>query len=102
MVCWPMVCWPMMRRTMMRQTMMRFLVLKTFYMTREDLEKQYAALSTNELLTIVDRKFGYTELAVTVAIEEMNRRNISEEDIKSYKEEQISQAISFVKRNIVD
>ncbi len=36
-------------------------------MNREDLEKQYAVLSTNELLEIVDRKFDYADLAVTVA-----------------------------------
>ena len=71
-------------------------------MTREDLQQQYAALSTNELLEIIDRKFDYTELAVTVALEEIGRRNLSEENIREYKEEQEAQARSFIKKNIVD
>jgi hypothetical protein len=71
-------------------------------MTREDLQEQYAALSTNELLEIIDRKFDYTELAVTVALEEIGRRNLSEENIREYKEEQVAQAKSFIKKNIVD
>jgi hypothetical protein len=71
-------------------------------MTREDLQEQYASLSTNELLEIIDRKFDYTELAVTVALEEIGRRNLSEENIREYKEEQVAQAKSFIKKNIVD
>jgi len=71
-------------------------------MTREDLQERYAALSTNELLEIIDRKFDYTELAVTVALEEIGRRNLSEENIREYKEEQEAQARSFIKKNIVD
>jgi hypothetical protein len=67
-------------------------------MTREDLQEQYATLSTNELLEIIDRKFDYTELAVTVALEEIGRRNLSEENIREYKEEQEAQAKSFIKR----
>lgn len=71
-------------------------------MTREELREQYAALSTNELLEIIDRKFDYTELAVTVALEEIGRRNLSEENIREYKEEQEAQAKSFIQKNIVD
>jgi hypothetical protein len=71
-------------------------------MTREELQEQYAVLSTNELLEIIDRKFDYTELAVTVALEEIGRRNLSEENIREYKEEQVAQANSFIQKNIVD
>src|ERR1700733_6171241 len=71
-------------------------------MTREDLREQYAALSTNELLEIIDRKFDYTELAVTVALEEISRRNLSEENIREYKEEQVAKVNSFIKKNIAD
>ena len=71
-------------------------------MTREELREQYAALSTNELLEIIDRKFDYTELAVTVALEEIGRRNLSEENIRECKEEQVAQVNSFIQKNIVD
>jgi hypothetical protein len=79
-----------------------FLAETYLHMTREDLQEQYAALSNNELLEIIDRKFDYTELAVTVALEEIGRRNLSEENIREYKEEQIAQVNSFIKKNIVD
>ena len=45
-------------------------------MNREDLQQQYTTLSTNELLEIIDRKFDYTELAVTIALEEIGRAHV--------------------------
>jgi len=71
-------------------------------MDREDLATQFAALSTTELLEIVDRKFDYTELAVTIALEEIARRNVSEEDIKGYKEQQIAKVKTFISKNYLD
>lgn len=69
-------------------------------MTREELEKQYSTLSIDELFEIIDKKFGYTELAVMIAIEEMGKRKISEEDIIKYKEDQIQEAKGLNRRNI--
>lgn len=71
-------------------------------MTHEDLQETYSEFSTQELLEIVDRKFEYTELAVTIALEEIAKRSVSEDDIKNYKEEQINKAANFIKHNIVD
>jgi len=71
-------------------------------MNQEDLEKQYAALSTNELLEIVDRKFDYTDLAVTVALAEISKREISEEALKEYKDLQISRLKESVQKIIID
>src|SRR6185312_598649 len=71
-------------------------------MNKEDLEQQYAALSTNELLEIVDRKFDYTDLAVTVALAELSKRQISEESMKEYKELQISRFKESVRKIIID
>jgi len=71
-------------------------------MTREELEKRYSTLSIDELFEIIDHKFGYTELAVMIAIEEMGRRKISEEDILKYKEDQIQEINKLIERNIVD
>lgn len=51
----------------------------------EDLKKRYVELPTDELLKIIDNKFGYTDLAVKLAISELSRRNLSESDIHSYK-----------------
>jgi len=70
--------------------------------TKEDLQITYAKLSNQELMKILDNKFDYTELAITVALEEMATRSISEEDIKQYKEGIIRSAEEYVKRNIVD
>jgi hypothetical protein len=71
-------------------------------MTREDLEKQYAGFSTNELLEIVDRKFDYTELAVTVALAEISKREISEETLKEYKDLKISMAKESIRKIVID
>lgn len=71
-------------------------------MTPEELKKTYAGLSTNELLEIVDSKFDYTELAVSIALAELSRRQVSEQDIKGYKEKQIEKAVTFIKCNISD
>jgi len=48
-------------------------------------EEEHSKLSTNELFEIIDDKFGYTDLAVKVAIAELSRRNLSENDVQSYK-----------------
>jgi hypothetical protein len=71
-------------------------------MTKEDLEKQYAELSTNELLEIVDRKFDYTDLAVAVALAEISKRKISEETLKEYKDIQISRLKESARKILVD
>jgi hypothetical protein len=71
-------------------------------MNKEDLEKQYAELSTNELLEIIDRKFDYTELAVTVALAEISNRVILEENLNEYKDLQLSKAKESVRKIIVD
>lgn len=71
-------------------------------MNKEDLEKQYADLSTNELLEIVDRKFEYTDLAVAVALEEIRKREISEETLKEYKDLQISRIKESFRKIIID
>src|SRR5690606_31480277 len=51
----------------------------------EGLKKRYIELSNNELFEIIDNKFGYTDLAVKLAIRELSRRDISENDVHSYK-----------------
>ncbi|WP_157280380.1 hypothetical protein [Pedobacter borealis] len=71
-------------------------------MTAEELKKNYSSFSTKKLLEIVDNKFDYTELAVTIALAELSTRQVSEQDIKSYKDEQIEKVESFIKRNILD
>jgi hypothetical protein len=70
--------------------------------TREELQEKYATLSTDRLMEIIDHKFDYTELAVTVAIQELSSRNVTEDEIKGYKDKQIEKLNTFVKRNIID
>jgi hypothetical protein len=71
-------------------------------MTREDLQQTYSKMPTEKLLEILDRKFDYTELAVSVALEELGSRKVSEEEIKDYKTEQVNNLNTFIKRNISD
>lgn len=74
----------------------------TIKMTPEELKKTYLKLSTVELLEIVDNKFDYTALAVSIALAELASREVSEQDINHYKDSQIEKAITFIKRNISD
>ncbi|MBP6127699.1 hypothetical protein [Flavobacterium sp.] len=70
--------------------------------TKEDLEKRYSNLSNSELLDIIENKFSYTELAVTVAIEEIGNRKVTEEEIKLYKEKKVIEFNTLVQKNIYD
>jgi len=69
-------------------------------MTREELQETYAKLSMQELLEIIDKKFDYTELAVSVAFHEIARRNITEKEIMDYKLGQIEKVVGLIKQNI--
>jgi len=68
--------------------------------TKKELQEKYATLTTSQLMQILDRKFDYTELAITVAIEELAKRSPSEEDIKTYKEETLDVLNVFIVKNI--
>ncbi len=58
-------------------------------------------LPTEKLMEIIDNKFGYTELAVSVAFEELAGRKISEDEIKSYKFKQLEKLNSYIEKNIL-
>jgi hypothetical protein len=74
----------------------------TFMPTKEELQVLYANLPVAKLLSIVDDKFSYTDVAVAVAIEELAKRNVSEEEIKSYKDAQIAVAHTVIENNLVN
>ncbi len=57
--------------------------------SKEELKGTFSMLPTEKLMEIIDNKFGYTELAVSVAFEELAGREITEEEIKNYKSKQI-------------
>ena len=69
---------------------------------REELKERYIHKSNNELLEIIEDKFSYTELAVIVALEEISRRKLNENDIKNYKEKVSENAQIFIRKNIED
>jgi len=71
-------------------------------MSPEELKTKYAALSTKELLEIIDNKFDYSDLAVSIAFQELSSRKISEEDIKGHKEDLVDEAVGYIQRNISD
>jgi len=68
--------------------------------SKQELQLTYSSLPTEKLMEIIDNKFGYTELAVSVAFEELAGRKISEEEIKSYKSKQIEKLNSYIRKNI--
>lgn len=70
--------------------------------TKEELEKRYEKLSNKELLDIIDNKFRYTELAIVVALEEISKRKLNENDIKTYKSNKEKEFNSLVIKYIGD
>ena len=69
---------------------------------KKDLEEKYAGYSLTELLEVIENKHNYTDTAVVVAIEELSRRKVTEEEILLHKQEQIEKTTEKVKRNYVD
>lgn len=68
--------------------------------SKESLQEKYSTMSADELMAIIDNKFDYTDLAVTVAIEELAKRNPTEADIKNYKDKIIESVDTFISKNI--
>jgi hypothetical protein len=68
--------------------------------SKEELQVTFSSLPTEKLMEIIDNKFGYTELAVSVAFEELASRKISEDEIKNYKSKQIEKLNSYIRKNI--
>lgn len=71
-------------------------------MTKEELEKTYEKLSNSELMDIIQDKFGYTEMAILVAMAEISKRNLNEEDIKQFKVEKEIEIRDYIFKNIAD
>jgi len=70
--------------------------------TKEELERTFSNMNNHELLEIIDRKFEHTELAVLVALQELSKRNLSEDDIFAYKAEKVEKVNKFFRQNIID
>jgi hypothetical protein len=68
--------------------------------SKQELQVTYSSLPTEKLMEIIDNKFGYTEMAVSVAFEELAGRKISEEEVKNYKSKQIEKLNNYIRRNI--
>ncbi|HTI61195.1 MAG TPA: hypothetical protein VL525_19370 [Mucilaginibacter sp.] len=68
--------------------------------SKQELQLTYSSLPTEKLMEIIDNKFGYTEMAVSVAFEELASRKISEEEVKNYKSKQIEKLNNYIRKNI--
>jgi hypothetical protein len=53
--------------------------------TEQDLQEKYAGMQTDDLLEITANRPDYTDLAVSVALDELKRRKIPEGEIRNYK-----------------
>lgn len=54
--------------------------------SKEDLQTQYSKLETGALLEITSPISGYTDLAISVAIDELKKRNVPIEEIEMHQE----------------
>src|SRR5258708_22750651 len=52
--------------------------------SKEELVKLYSTFSDSELLDIINEKDQYTEIALGVASEEIQKRNLNEAQLKNY------------------
>jgi len=53
--------------------------------TEESLQEQYAEFDTESLLEIATNKSGFTELANSVALKELRKRKVPDQEIRDYK-----------------
>jgi len=70
--------------------------------TRESLQERYAKKPTEKLLEIMDHQHNYTELAVSVAEEELAKREVTEEEVQNYEAEQLHKIETYIEKNICD
>ena len=70
--------------------------------TKEELHEKYSELSNGELLEIIDNKHGYTDVAVSVALSEISKRDIDEKQIAQYKEKQLYHLEDVIEKNFTD
>jgi hypothetical protein len=68
--------------------------------SKEELHVTFSALSTEKLMEIIDNKFGFTELAITVAFEELSSRKVTEEEVRNYKFKQLKKLNTYIKNNV--
>ncbi len=70
--------------------------------TQQELEEKYAQLTTAQLLIIVESGTDYTELAFEVAINELNRRQVSADEIQKYEEQKQHNLMVTIQKYTVD
>lgn len=67
------------------------------FISKEEIQKRYSSFSDKDILEIIANKNDYTEVAISVAYEELNKRNIALEDAESY-----SQEVKEEKKRIIE
>ncbi len=53
--------------------------------TEAELQEKYAQFDTESLLEIATNKYGFTELANSVALKELKKRKVPDQEIRDYK-----------------
>jgi hypothetical protein len=59
---------------------------------KEDLAKLYSSFSDSQLLGIINEKDQYTEIALSAASEEIQKRNLKEAQLKNYVDNKVLEA----------
>lgn len=70
--------------------------------SKEELQETYSKLTNDKLMEILDNKHEYTDTAVIAALEEISKRKLTEGDIKLYKEKQVEETKSFIRKYVFD
>jgi hypothetical protein len=69
-------------------------------MDEDRLRKRYSQFTRSQLLNIVDNQGNYTDLAISIALDELSRRGVWEEDILSYEKEQFEKEKILIEKSI--
>ena len=67
--------------------------------TEKDLQEKYAEFDTESLLEMTTNKSGFTELANSVALKELKKRKVSEQEISDYKPVLVDKIDPLTKQN---
>lgn len=55
--------------------------------TKEELAERYSKFENSQLLEILDKKENFTEYAIEAAKDELQKRNLTSEQVEEYKDE---------------
>ena len=67
--------------------------------TEKELQEKYTQFDTESLLEIATNKYGFTELANLMALKELRKRKVPDQEIKDYKPVMVNKIDPLTRQN---